>query len=108
MYAFFVCSSPTASCPHQWLDHADRQPAWHSDKIVFGHGASSRRRRRRLAPVHAHYQALRDIIVVVIYVVLLRRSSSVIWVWWQNRGKKPAAGTEIETSTYGRPLVRKG
>ena len=31
-----------------------------------------------------------------------------IWHWWQHRGDKPAAGTEIETSSYGRPLVKKG
>jgi hypothetical protein len=26
--------------------------------------------------------------------------------WWQKRGKK-APSTEVETSTYGRPLVKK-
>jgi hypothetical protein len=29
-----------------------------------------------------------------------------IWSWWQKRGQvKP--GTELETSSFGRPLVRK-
>jgi hypothetical protein len=30
-----------------------------------------------------------------------------IWGWWQKRGQLAAAGTEIETSSYGRPLVKK-
>ena len=29
-----------------------------------------------------------------------------IWSWWQKRGASDATA-EIETSTYGRPLVRK-
>jgi hypothetical protein len=27
-------------------------------------------------------------------------------VWWQKRGQKAAAAAAIETSTYGRPLVK--
>ena len=29
-----------------------------------------------------------------------------MWGWWQKRGKK-VASTEVATSTYGRPLVKK-
>ena len=30
-----------------------------------------------------------------------------MWSWWQKRAQKQAVVPEIETSAYGRPLVRK-
>ncbi len=50
-------------------------------------------------------QAIRDIIVVVIHAVFIGLMIY-LFNWWQKRGDvKPK---EVETSTYGRPLVRKG
>ena len=56
-------------------------------------------------PITLQYEAIRDIVVVLIHVIYF---GLLIWVWhwWQHRGDTPA-GTEIETSSYGRPLVKK-
>ncbi|MFM9138352.1 MAG: hypothetical protein ACKOQZ_09535, partial [Actinomycetota bacterium] len=55
-------------------------------------------------PPAASYEALRDIIVVVIHVYFIGLMIY-LFVWWQKRGEK--TGKELETSSYGRPLVRK-
>ncbi len=46
---------------------------------------------------------MRDLVAVVIYGVLLV-VNVVMWMLWQNRGEKKAP--EIETSRFGRPLVK--
>ena len=52
------------------------------------------------------YEAIRDTIVVVIHVWYF---GLIIFLWsvWQKRGRT-STSTEVATSTYGRPLVRKG
>jgi hypothetical protein len=50
------------------------------------------------------YQSLRDIIAAGIYIVMLGAQVA-LWAMWQKRGKK--ASTELATSDFGRPLVRK-
>jgi hypothetical protein len=56
-------------------------------------------------PFTMSYEAIRDIIVVVIHAVFIGLMIY-LFNWWQKRGDvKPK---EVETSTYGRPLVRKG
>jgi hypothetical protein len=46
------------------------------------------------------------LIVVTIYAVLLGLNIY-LWAWWQKRGTSEAS-TEVVTSDFGRPLVRKG
>ena len=48
---------------------------------------------------------MRDIIVVLIHVYFFGLLIF-IWGWWQKRGDGTAR-KEIETSSYGRPLVKK-
>lgn len=55
-------------------------------------------------PFEVSYEALRDIIVVVIHAFYIGLFMYLA-VWWQKRGQVQAK--ELETSTYGRPLVRK-
>ena len=45
-----------------------------------------------------------DAIVVGIYLFFIGLNVF-MWSWWQKRGKK--VSTELATSTYGRPLVKK-
>ena len=57
-------------------------------------------------PFTASYEAVRDTVVVLLHVYYFALIL-VLWKVWQGRGDaKPS--TEIATSTYGRPLVRKG
>ena len=56
-------------------------------------------------PLSITMQTLRDLVVVGLHVLFLGLQ---IWLWayWQKRGDKPV--TDVVTSDYGRPLVRKG
>jgi hypothetical protein len=103
--------------PDQWLRWADGELQWRSDKIgiptgplplpgerdnmLFPDGISIFDRGRIVVTA----QVLRDIFATLIYIVALV-GQIVGWLWWQKRGKKPAQPA-IETSRYGRPLLRK-
>ena len=79
---------------------------WRKDSIVYGpFDILKPKALDGPFPFTISYEAIRDIVVLGIhgfYMVLL------IWIaaQWQKRGQKTAPA--IETSTYGRPLARKG
>jgi hypothetical protein len=105
-YAFFVMFLAFGVVPHQWIDHADKNLGWSRDKIVYGPGGILKPQSvGGWNPITLQYEAIRDIVVVVLHVIFFALIIY-IWNWWQTRGQtKP--GTDIETSTFGRPLVRK-
>ena len=104
--------------PDRWLRWADGELKWRSDAIgipvgplhflgnkenvIFGDGVTFYGRGRILITK----QVIRDIVAATFYIVF-GLGQIWIWFWWQNRGKKAAAPPAIETSAYGRPLVRK-
>jgi hypothetical protein len=86
--------------PHQWLTYADSELNWRKDAIIAGPGSTGF---LKDLPFSVTKQTVRDLIVTVIYIAFLGAQIAG-WSLWQNRGKaKPLA---IETSTYGRPLVK--
>ena len=96
--------------PNQWLLWADNELVWRSDKILlavssegvkFGDAAVNLGGSGR---VLVTYQALRDIIAAGIYVAMLGLQIF-LWAMWQKRGQ--AKRTEVATSDFGRPLVRR-
>jgi hypothetical protein len=107
--------------PDRWLRFADGDLRWRSDKIgipvgglgvgswhlfkkpylLFPHGVTIFGRGRIIITA----QVLRDAVAAGIYVVFLI-VQVLAWLWWQNRGKKPAQPA-IETSAYGRPLLKR-
>ena len=96
---FFVLFMAYGVAPHQWLSFADNEWNWRADKILMGPGDVVAK-----LPFTVTYRVLRDLVVVGIYGVMLGLHVG-MWVWWQKRGQ--AKPKEIETSPYGRPLVRK-
>jgi len=91
--------------PHQWIDHADKNLGWRKDKPLLGPGGILKAQSSGGSfPFEVSYEALRDIIVVVIHAFYIGLFMYIA-VWWQKRGQTQAK--ELETSTYGRPLVRK-
>jgi hypothetical protein len=107
-YAFGVLLLAFGVVPNAWIDHADRDLGWSKDKILYGPGGILKPQSAGgWNPITLQYEALRDIVVVLIHVIYFGLLIY-IWHWWQHRGDRPAAGTEIETSSYGRPLVKKG
>ena len=88
--------------PNQWLLWADNELGWRSDKFLFPNGISFFGRGRILIS----YETIRDVIASGFYAVFLV-GQVLAWRWWQSRGKRAAAPPAIETSAYGRPLVRR-
>ena len=96
--------------PNQWLLWADNELGWRSDSIgvptpfgrLWPEGLTFGGRGRIMITA----QVVRDIIASTFYVIGLL-GQIIGWKWWQQRGKRPAAPPAIETSAFGRPLVRK-
>ena len=86
VYAFGVMFLAFGVVPHQWISHADKDLGWN--------------------PITLQYQAVRDIVVVLIHIYFFGLLIF-MWNWWQKRGAE-SAPKEIETSSYGRPLVKRG
>ena len=96
--------------PNQWLQWADNLLVWRSDKLLlavsskgvkFGDAAKTFGGTGRILIT---YQALRDMIAAGIYVVMLGVQIA-LWAMWQKRGQVKT--TEVATSDFGRPLVRR-
>lgn len=106
-YAFGVMFIAFGVVPHQYIDYADKELGWNKTNIIYGpfdllkpqaYGGSF--------PFTISYEAVRDTIVVLLHVWYF---GLIIFLWsfWQKRGDgKPS--TELATSTFGRPLVKKG
>jgi hypothetical protein len=106
-YAFGVMFLAFGIVPNAWIDHADRELGWSKDKIVYGPGGILKPEALGgWNPITLQYEAVRDIVVVVIH-ALYFGLIIYLWHWWQARGRVTAAAPELETSTYGRPLVKK-
>lgn len=106
VYVFALLFVAFGVVPHQFIDHADKNLGWDRSKIVYGPfdilkptplgGAWN--------PITITYEAIRDIVVVMLHVFYFGLMC-VMWAWWQRRGQ--TTSTEVEKSTYGRPLVKK-
>jgi hypothetical protein len=98
-YVFFLLFWAYGVVPHQWLILADNEWGWRPDVLVLGPGSET----ATWLPLTVTKQTLRDLIAVAIYGAVLV-GNVVVWMMWQNRGKSTAP--EIETSRFGRPLVK--
>jgi hypothetical protein len=105
--------------PHQWLALADNEFKWRDDKIGIPVGGIAIGSKHLFSKPYllfpkgiplpnGHFvvtaQVIRDFVETGIYVVMVGLQLY-LWAWWQKRGKQPA-GTDVETSAYGRPLLR--
>ena len=107
VYVFGLMFIAFGVVPHQFIDHADKELGWSKNNIIFGPGDILKPQAYGgWFPFTMSYEAVRDIVVVVIH---LWYFGLLIWLWsvWQKRGQVKA-GTEVATSTFGRPLVKKG
>ena len=105
VYTFFVLFLAFGVVPHQWIDHADKNLGWRKDKVIFGpFDILKPQSLGGQFPFDVSYEAIRDIVVVVIHVFYFV-VMGLIFAWWQKRGAVKTK--EVETSSYGRPLMRK-
>lgn len=108
VYVFFLLFWIYGVVPHQFLTYADNELAWRVDRLLVGPSVGFTEGEGLLSwalPFELTYLVLRDILAVVIYTLFLAGNIA-MWNVWQNRGK--VAPSEVEQSTYGRPLVREG
>lgn len=105
VYAFGVMFLSFGVVPHQWIDHADKNLGWDRTKIIYGPGGILKPDSvGGWNPITLQYEAIRDIVVVLIHVYYFGLLIF-IFLWWQKRGQTTTK--ELETSSYGRPLVKK-
>lgn len=105
-YVFFLFWWAYGVVPHLWLTWADNELGWRADRVLYGFSDFLRPQSEGgWLPFTITFQTLRDLIAVVIYGVFLVLPIG-FWAYWQGRGERKAP--EIVTTTYGRPLVRKG
>ncbi len=105
VYTFGVLFLSFGVVPHQWIDHADKELGWDKTKIIYGPGGILKPQSLGgWNPITLQYEAVRDIIVVIIHLYFFGLLLF-MWKWWQSRGDN--VSTELATSSYGRPLVKK-
>jgi hypothetical protein len=105
VYGFGIMFLAYGVVPHQWLTHVQNERGWRTDKPLYGPWDILKAKSKGgKFPFEINYLQVGDAIVVGIYLFFLGLNIWV-WGWWQKRGKKPS--TEVATSTYGRPLVKK-
>lgn len=106
-YAFGVMFIAFGVVPHQYIDYADKNLGWNKSLIIYGPGDILKPQAMGgNFPMTISYEAVRDLVVILLHVWYF---GLIIFLWlkWQARGDgKPS--TELATSTFGRPLVKKG
>jgi hypothetical protein len=109
-YAFFLMFWAYGMVPHQWLIWADNELEWRPDNLAYEYlniGILEPQELGGSFPFTLNMMHIRDLIAVVIYVAFLALNIF-IWAWWNDRSKRAEEAKALETSGYGRPLVRKG
>jgi hypothetical protein len=105
-WVFFLMFIAYGVVPHQWLQWAGNELNWRSDTFAAGPDgwlpAITFFGRGRILVTK---QAVKDIIATVVYVVAIG-GQVYLWAWWQKRGQRKEQPA-VETSAYGRPLVRR-
>jgi hypothetical protein len=111
---FFLIFWAYGVVPHFLLMWADNELNWRPDILLADYEWAGGLRLAFFLPQEAggwfpftiNMQHVRDVLVVVLYVALLG-GNVYLWAKWQNRGAEEPS-TEVVTSDYGRPLVKKG
>jgi hypothetical protein len=105
LYAFFVMFLAYGIVPHQFLTHVQNELGWRSDKPVLGPGGIFKSQSKGgWFPFDINYLQIGDALVAGLYIFFLGIQIW-IWSWWQKRGN--VKSTEVATSQFGRPLVKK-
>lgn len=103
IFVFLLMNLWYGVVPHQWITLADSEWNWRSDRLVSGPWGIFEA--NRFLPFTISYVVLRDLVVLGIYGLALGLHVF-HWAQWQDRAKPKAE--VVPTTTYGRPLVRKG
>lgn len=105
VYIMFIFFLVFGIVPHQWLTLAENEWSFRADRIWDAWGLITAQSQGGWFPFEITYRVLSDTIAAIIYIIFLSGMIA-LWVQWQGRGKVKKA--ELPSSTYGRPLVKRG
>ncbi len=100
MYVTFMLFFFFGVVPDRWLVYAAGELGMRSDAVLAGPGSTGW---FKSLPIVISKATIADIGATIIYGLGLS-VTFVLWSVWQKRGEGPSE--EVETSTYGRPLVK--
>jgi hypothetical protein len=104
---FFAMFWAYGVVPHYFLTMADNQFGWRPDSYLGDYvGLFTPQDQGGGFPLTISMQTIRDLLVVGLYIVFLGVQIA-LFAWWNDRAKK-APSSDVVTSDYGRPLVRRG
>lgn len=105
VYLMFLLFVVFGIVPHQWLTLAENEWSFRADRIWDAWGLITAQSQGGWFPFEITYRVLSDSFAAVIYIIYLG-AMIFLWIKWQGRGEVKKA--ELPTSTYGRPLVKRG
>lgn len=107
VYVFGLFFLAFGVVPHQYIDYADKELHWNKSNVIFGPGGILKPQAfGGNFPFTMSYEAIRDTVVILIHLWFFALAIF-LWSKWQKRGDGTPS-TEVATSSFGRPLVRKG
>ncbi len=104
-YIFFLLFVVFGIVPHQWLTLAENEWSFRADRLFDAGGLLTAKSQGGWFPFDITLRVVSDSIAAIIYIIYLGIFSK-MWGIWQAPTKSDS--TDVETSTYGRPLVRRG
>lgn len=104
-YIFFLLFIVFGIVPHQWLTVAENEWSFRADVLWDGWGLLTAKSQGGWFPFDITLRTISDSVAAIIYIVYLGAMVA-MWKSWQE--PKKSDSTEVVTSTYGRPLVKRG
>ena len=105
VYVMFLLFLVFGIVPHQWLTLAENEWSFRADRIWDAWGLITAQSQGGWFPFEITYRVLSDSVAALIYIAFLV-GMVVMWIQWQGRGATKKV--ELPSSTYGRPLVKRG
>lgn len=107
VYAFFLAFMVFGVVPHQWLTVAENEWSFRADRKFTAWGLMVPQSDGGWFPFDITLRAVSDTIAAIIYIIALGIMIK-MWIDWQSRSKAKKGSDVVATSTYGRPLVKRG
>jgi hypothetical protein len=107
VYAFFLTFMVFGVVPHQWLTVAENEWSFRADRKFTAWGLITPQSDGGWFPFDITLRAVSDTIAAVIYIIALGIMIK-MFIDWQGRGETKKGSDIVSTSTYGRPLVKRG
>lgn len=104
---FFIHFLAYGIVPHQWLTVAENEWSFRADILWDAWGLLTAKSQGGWFPFEITLRVISDSVAAIIYIVFLGAQIA-LWMQWQKRGEKAKKAPAVVSSTYGRPLVKRG